>query len=151
MRSVILTLLILLTGCSPVTEPEHKTRAECIPAHTDQDATLRRQMQALQMVVYERSRSELERDDLRRRHLLTLSQSVGTLAESLRRSRPLPIARGETNASLATYQALVQQLARDAQALERVADAYAFEHLDITLGAMQHTCDTCHETFRDCP
>ena len=121
------------------TEKEHKIESE----------ELRLLMQELNMVVYDRQKSELDRDDIRRRHALNLADIVKGFAKKIESMPADKLGNELTVEDREMYLYYAQELYKDGEVINTVAQNYEMEKLDSTIVKMQQTCNRCHALLRD--
>ena len=137
------TLLLLLSNCSTKEESQNEQMKHKI-ASSDLK-TLRKE---ITMVSFDRIKSELERDDLRRRHALTLSENLISLSERIKDIPKDKIKNLNTPQDQKLYEEYAQQLTQNAQSIFTLAQNYELEKLPNELAKMKNTCKTCHKRFK---
>ena len=136
-----ISFLLLLSACSikdDINIKKHKVVSE--------DLTYLRN--ELTMVVFDRLKSELERDDIRRRHAIKIAKELKSLSEMIKEIPKDRLKRVKTANDKKRYGEYREQLYRDADAIYKVAEAYELEKLPTKLESMKRTCKGCHKDFR---
>lgn len=139
----LLSLLLLLTGCmdQPIIQNHH--------THAVENRQLRLLMHELDTVAYERAKSELERDDMRRRYAMDMGKKIEKLAEKLETfafDEQLPATQEDDRHLFRRY---AHNLYLNGEAIYKAAEAYELEKLPGSIQAMRSSCDACHERFRN--
>ena len=110
---------------------------------------LRLLMRELNMVVYDRQKSELDRDDTRRRYALNLADVVKELAVKIEHIAPDEPGQELTAKDRELYTRYAQELYKNGEEIHKVAQKYEMEKLESSMTKMQQTCDRCHALLRD--
>lgn len=139
----------LLVGCAL-----HPVQSEALPdsgnpaLHAVHDARLRYLMDAMNTLMFERMRTELELDRDRRQQALQIAEAAasmrGTLGEIIDALPGLSLSNNEKIVFLTLAEALQDR----AKTLERQARANAVDVLPGTFERMRTTCVGCHQLFR---
>lgn len=137
------TILLLLTSCST---KEHSPQKHI--KHKVASGDLNSLRQEILMVSFDRIKSELERDDVRRRHALTLSQNLISLSEQMKDIPKDKIKNLNTPQDKELYKKYSQQLKKSANDIYQVAQNYELEKLPNKLTQMKQVCKTCHKRFK---
>lgn len=139
MKIVVAALLLLgLSGCSMHQQKEKSSSVR----HMIKSEKLREMMRELDMVVYERQKSEIDRDSLRQRYVLSLAQTLRNLSEELGKLK-----EHKEPSDLDVYKKHAALLQENAQQLDSVAHSYKFELLPQALQEVRNTCGSCHQHF----
>ena len=105
-------------------------------------------MCTLRRAVYEdEHRSELERDDLRRRYALNLAETVATLTEELEDADAMMPGFRFAPDDAAVYAVYVRALKRGGENIRTIAQKYETEKLDPAVARMIRICNRCHARF----
>jgi len=139
MKIVLAALLLLgLSACS-THQQENKSSSV---RHMIKSEQLREMMRELDMVVYERQKSEIDRDSLRKRYVLTLAQTLRKLSSELSK-----IKQTKQLSDVQVYEKHASLLQENATDLENLAKSYKFELLPQSLQEVRNTCSSCHKHF----
>jgi hypothetical protein len=105
-------------------------------------------MCTLKRAVYEdEHRSELERDDLRRRYALNLADTVAALTEEIADVETMmPKLRPGTGDADA-YAAYTEALKGQGKRIRAIAEGYETEKIDHAVSEMIRICNRCHARF----
>ena len=122
-------LLFLLFGCS-VNDVSISSARE----HMLESQRLNDLIHEIEMVMYEKSKSELQRDDTRRRYILELSDELEKLSRHIKKD---------------SYSEYSHMLKKSSQELREIAKNYELENLPSVLNKAQNICSSCHNTYRD--
>lgn len=145
-RALLLILsLLVLSAC--VSKSASSTENE--KQHKIESDELRLLMRELNMVVYDRQKSELERDDIRRRYVLDLADVVKELATKIEHIAPDELGQELTIQDIDLYTRYAQELYKNGEEIYAVAQKYEMEKLESQMTKMQETCDRCHALLRD--
>lgn len=130
-------LLLGLFGCSS------KEASQSTPVrHMIKSEKLHILMRELDMVIYERQKSEIDRDTMRQRYLLTLSDTLKNLSGELDK-----LVDEKSKEDQAVYKKHALLLKTNANDLEDLAQSYRFEFLSQRLAEVKQTCQSCHQHF----
>ena len=138
---------LLLYGCSAPTGPE-RAPGTIIKSHMVQNGELRAMMRELDTVLNDDPKSELERDDARRRYALRAADTIGAIAVKIKRlpeTHPLFDEKGEEEQFLRYTEAL----GAEGERLRMLALAYEVEHIAPQMARVERVCNACHTHFRD--
>ncbi len=142
--------LLLFSACvSKDTATSNLTTTEAEKEHKIESEELRLLMQELNMVVYDRQKSELDRDDIRRRYALNLADVVKGFAKKIELIPADKLGNELTAEDREMYLYYAQALYKNGEAINAVAQNYEMEKLDSTIVKMQQTCNRCHALLRD--
>lgn len=132
-----LFLLFGLFGCS------FKDTSKSTPVrHMIKSEKLHILMRELDMVIYERQKSEIDRDAMRKRYLLTLSETLKNLSGELDK-----LVDEKSQEDQAVYKKHALLLKANANDLEDLAKKYQFELLTQRLEEVKQSCNSCHQHF----
>ena len=98
----------------------------------------------LDMTVYERFKSELEKDDIRQRYAMSLANTLKGLVKRMEETMPESLEKKDVN----LYNGYVKELEKKANDIEVTAKRYELEKLKERLSVVQITCNDCHKRFR---
>ncbi len=117
--------------------------------HSVESEELKILMRELNLVIYDRQKSELERDDIRRRYALNLADTIKELAYKVEHIPSDVLKKRLNDAEVAVYTGYARELYRDGEQIHTVAERYELEKLDETIAKTERTCDRCHALFRE--
>lgn len=145
-RIFILTVLVLISnGCvSKNVAPFNEAKE-----HMIESKKLRSLMLELDMVVYDRLKSELDRDNIRRRYAMRLADVIIGLAHKIENISPKALGEDVADEELELFKKFSKQLYLHGKEIHEVAKLYELEKLSKKLNSMQATCNACHAHFRD--
>ena len=146
---LIIPLLLLSACVSKNSSSSNLTAIESEKEHKVESEELRLLMQELDMVVYDRQKSELDRDDTRRRYALNLADAVKRLALKIEDIPQDGLGENLTSEDRKMYIRYAQELYKNGEAIYEVAHKYEIEKLESTVAQMQQTCNRCHALLRD--
>jgi hypothetical protein len=106
-------------------------------------------MLELNMVVYDRQKSELDRDDIRRRYALNLADVVKELAYKIEHIPQDGLGENFTQKDRNIYMNYARELYKNGEEINDVAQKYEMEKLESAIAKMQQTCNRCHALLRD--
>jgi len=140
MLKVLMALigLYLFNGCSQLAT--NKTMNK----HVDESKELQHLMHSLNMSVYEKNRTELELDDIKRRYATNIVANIEKVTVVLERSGK----KSFEGDSLKKFLSLSDKLGSHAKKIQLLADNYEMQELDIEIEKMKLTCKSCHKQFR---
>lgn len=137
---IIVTSLYLLSGCSQLS-----TKKTPIDKHIDESIELQHLMHSLNMSVYEKNRTELELDDMKKRYakniVINIEKAVVVLDKYGNKSF-----QGQ---QLKSFLDLSADLGEHAKKINHLSQHYKIEELDVEIEKMKLTCISCHNQFRD--
>ena len=149
MLFMMLSLLLLSACVSKSSSSANVTSLEEEKKHKIESEELRLLMRELNMVVYDRQKSELDRDDIRRRYALNLADVVKELAYKIEHIPQDGLGKNLTQKDRELYAHYAHKLYKNSEEIYDVAQKYELEKLDNKIDNMQRTCDGCHALFRD--
>ena len=143
-RILLLSLLFLLGGC--VSKESSLTSAK---EHMIESDKLKELMREMDMVVYDRLKSELQRDNIRRRYALTLVDEIKKLAFHVEEVDHYELSIDTANGDMKLFKSYAKELYKNAQEIRDIAQNYELEKLPTSLKNIEKTCNSCHIHFRD--
>ena len=146
---LVISLLLFSACVSKDTATSNLTTTEIEKEHKIESEELRLLMQELNMVVYDRQKSELDRDDIRRRYALNLADVVKGFAKKIESIPVDKLGKELTAEDRALYLYYAQALYKDGEAINAVAQNYEIEKLESRVAKMEQTCNRCHDLLRD--
>ena len=149
-RSVLLMggVVLMLQGCGgvPAANGEVPASEQILETHRVQNEELRGLMRSLDGMVNDTSRSELERDDARRRYAFGLAENLEAIGAKLKALPGAPEAAMNPEEA-ARFRSHADALLEKGRRIGSLAEAYATERLEPEVDAMLRTCNACHRTF----
>ncbi|MDA3947407.1 MAG: hypothetical protein PF439_12080 [Helicobacteraceae bacterium] len=146
---LLLSMLVLSACVSKSVSSSNETEQLSKKEHKIESEELRILMRELSMVVYDRQKSELDRDDLRRRYALNLADVVKELAYKVEHIPQNELGKALTDQDKAIYERYAHELYLNGEEIGRVAQKYEMEKLDGAIAKTQQSCDRCHALLRD--
>jgi len=143
---MLMTLLFLLSGC--VNKEHDNSRAV---EHMIQSQKLRLLMRELDMVVYERQKSELDRDKMRKRYMLSLGETLKKLSADVESMPESDLGLKLRQEDVLEYKKYAKRLTQKADEIYNLAQKYEFEELNQKLEDVKVSCNACHKQFRKEP
>lgn len=145
-RVLFLTILLLIfNGCASNNVSAFDEAKE----HMIESEKLRSLMLELDMVVYDRLKSELDKDNIRRRYAMRLADSVKDIAIKIENISPKDLWKKIDQDDVKLFKLFSKQLYSHGIEIDEVAKSYELEKLSNKLDNMQRTCNSCHSHFRD--
>ena len=144
MKTLLLTLFILLFASCSFKHDAFNDAKE----HMMESEELRVLMHELDMVIYDRFKSELDRDNSRSRYASTLAQTLKNLAIKLENVEREEFAEKLKKNDSITYKRYVKELYQNSEEIQGIANSYEFERLQTSLDKVERTCNGCHQSFR---
>ena len=146
---MMLSLLLLSACVSKSSSSANATSLEEEKKHKIESEELRLLMRELDMVVYDRQKSELDRDDMRRRYALNLADVVKELASKIEHIPQDGLGENHTNKDRKIYMYYARELYKNGEEINDLAQKYEMEKLESTIAKMQQICNRCHALLRD--
>ncbi|MGB6017990.1 MAG: hypothetical protein WBF77_00125 [Sulfurimonadaceae bacterium] len=146
---LMLSLLVLSACVSKSSSSADTASLENDKKHKIESEELRLLMRELNMVVYDRQKSELDRDDIRRRYVLNLADVVKELATKIEHISPDELGKELAEKERELYTRYAQELYQNGEEIHAVAQKYEMEKLESSMAKMQQTCESCHALLRD--
>ncbi len=141
-KILFLTLILLFCSCSSKKEPSNSVEEHMILSNE-----LSVLMSEIDMVIYNRFKSELQRDNIRRRYALSLVDEINELASSLKVTSPVQLKLDETEENIEIFNSFANRLNENAQEISKIAKNYELEKLPSSLEKVKITCNSCHNHF----
>ncbi|WP_295084946.1 hypothetical protein [Sulfurimonas sp.] len=141
-----LMLIILIFVSSGCVSKEHDNKKAL--KHMIQSEKLRLLMRELDMVVYERQKSELDRDKMRKRYMLSLGDTLKHLSAEIENMSESDLGLKLTQEDIQEYKRYAKNLSLDADEIYDLAHKYEFELLNKKLEDVKVSCNACHKQFR---
>ncbi len=134
-------IIVLFLGCAHPQNGEHENLKSL---HKLRTAKIKRLIHEINEVMYRQNRSEIERDDEKRRYMLRLADQFKHMS-----SRMLDILNEDAVSSCLndrqTFKQYAWQLRKYATSLHVNADGYRFDAAQKALNQSLNLCAQCHE------
>lgn len=143
---LLIVLFFLLNGCAG---KEHESSTAL--KHMIQSEKLRLLMRELDMVVYERQKSELDRDRMRKRYMLSMGETLKNLSAEVKNISERDLGAKLTQDDIVEYKKYANNLSINADEIYEIAQKYEFEKLNQKLEDIKVSCNACHKKFREEP
>lgn len=138
----------IMTGCAPqqtIDPLVEQQKPGPLYAHE-----LRQIMNELNNVVYEQDeRSELERDEARRRHAFRIADTIKKFSHAIASAPSRHAGLKLTDVEEKEFFSYGQELRRQGNEIQAIAENYEMEKLQGALNNMVGICNRCHVRFRD--
>lgn len=145
-RVLLLSLLFLFASCA--SKESSFRSAKDAKEHMTESNKLNELMHELDMVVYDRFKSELQRDNIRRRYALNIAEKIKKLAFDIKEITPDKLGLNATKENIEIFNIYAKKLYKNSQEIEEIAQKYELEKLPSSLETMERTCNSCHSNFR---
>lgn len=142
--SLLAAILFAFSSCAKKPEPTFASTKQ----HMIESDRLDKLMHELNMVVYNRPKSELEKDELRRRYALRYAKTLKELAQNVENLHYDQHEKELTQDDKRLYTSFAKRLYKNAQDIQSVASKYELEKLNIEMKRANATCNSCHLEFR---
>ena len=136
-------LLLLISGCA-----SKQDSVSSVDKHVIKSSELRLLMRNLSSSVDDRHESELERDTIRRRYALRLSNNAKEFSSLIRNIPKERLGNNIDDTDMEVFYGYAKELEKKAGVLHEIAEAYEIEKLDSAVNNLKRTCNACHKTFR---
>lgn len=146
-RVVLFGALLFFLGCSSQ-ESLKPQPCDIETKHVRMSDEIIKLMHQLNMSIYDKEKSELEHDDIKRRYAYTMVDDLRSISQKLQDYGNAKLSKDLSGDELNIYLDNAKRLENDADVLEQIADNYAIEALPKQLEAIERSCNRCHETFR---
>ena len=133
-------LLILLSACAKESKPLSASQK-----HNDISAELKVIMHELNMVIYDRYDSELDKDNTRQRETMQLGTSVKDIAIQIQK---IQIKKDLKKQDPILFKKYAKELYNKGDIIYNQARDYELDKLDSSYKNIQKTCKSCHKEFR---
>lgn len=114
--------------------------------HSDE---VKRIMQKLNSLIYEREYTELELQKLSHRQIELLIEEATTLYQTATNQPNITSLKDLSEEEQLTFNAMAHQLREIAMELKREIDSNHANEVDAVYLKLESTCNTCHQIFRD--
>jgi len=136
----IAMILILLSACAKESKPSTASQK-----HNDISSELKVIMHELNMVIYDRYDSELDKDNTRRRGAMKLGTSVKDISIQIQK---IQIHKDLKKQDPVLFKKYAKELYNRGDTIYNQAYNYELDKLDNSYKNIQKTCKTCHKEFR---
>ena len=133
-------ILILLSACAKESKSLSTTQT-----HNEISSELKVIMHELNMVVYDRYDSELDKDNTRRREAMKLGSSVKDIATHI---QEIQINTDLKKQNPKLFKMYAKELYTQGAIIYNQALNYDIDKLDNSYNNIQNTCKACHTEFR---
>jgi len=144
MIKILFLSLLLFIGCSSKDASLSKAKE-----HMIQSNELQTLMHEINMVVYDKFKSELQRDNIRRRYALSLADKIKKLAHSIEIINPNQLGVNVNQNDIKVFRSYAKELNENSKEIYNIAQNYELEKIPSSLENMEKTCTACHNYFRD--
>ena len=138
-----LFFILIFSSCSQKSTPVADDTC-----HMTEYAELNTLMHELDMVIYDRFKSELERDNIRRRYALTLADTIKELSLKIKDIDCKKFDHKLSKEEIATYHKYSEELYENSIKIDTIAQRYEFEKLPQELDNLKQICNSCHNVFK---
>ncbi len=108
--------------------------------HTMRSDKLKVLMHNMDMIIYDNGKSELDRDNERRRNALKIGNRIQDISSQIKNL-------DSKDEKLFTF--YIKELHRKGKELSKLANNYEIEKLEIKIQDIKLTCNACHQESRD--
>ena len=105
-------------------------------------------MRELSSAMDDRHESELERDTIRRRYALRLSNNIEEFSSLLKNIQKKKLGSNIDEADMQLFSKYANDLEKKGKTLEQIAKDYELEKLNSAVNDIKRSCNTCHAKFR---
>lgn len=139
---LMLIALVFLSACS---SPEVEECNPCVNHKENRLVYMKRMLGDLNNVIYSRHKSEIERDDDRRRYANNFAETLKTMS-----SRIIEFPKNDATfkikeSDIEYYEELSKKLYTQGVVIQKIADAYEFKALNLAIEDVKMTCTQCHD------
>ncbi len=138
----LISFILIFSSCSQKNTPVADTKC-----HIIESAKLNALMHELDMVIYDRFKSELERDNIRRRYSLTLADTIKKLSQKIKNIDCEKFDTELSKEELCAYKKYSNELYDNSSKIYIIAKRYEFEKLPLELDNLKKICNSCHKEF----
>lgn len=136
--------MFILNGCIP----QEPSPLADVRVHMIESQKLSLLVREIDLVVYERLKSELERDNMRRRYALRLAEVLKDLSYRIENVSDNELVTIVNKKDIKVYREYASKLYINSEEIHSVAQNYEFEKLPSKLDEMEANCNACHSHFR---
>lgn len=144
---LVVATAALILGCTK--EPEVVTQdTATVQQHVYVSNNMKRVMHDMNSVLYERHKSELERDEEKQRYALKLSDKLITISKEIKKYPQNSKQERFNNVQKKEYfMMLADQLKLHGENIRSIASSYNMKALNEEIQSMTQTCNSCHTEF----
>ena len=139
---LMFTALLFLSAC---TSPKVEECSPCVNHKENRLGYMKRMLSDLNNVIYARHKSEMERDDDRKRYANSFANTLKSMSSRIAEFPKDDVNFNIKNSDLKYYNELSRKLYTQGETIEKIADAYAFKALDLAIDDVKNTCIECHK------
>jgi soluble cytochrome b562 len=142
LKYLLLISTVIFLGCST---KEKSSDTNVVKEHMIDSHKLRLLMREMNLIVYDRDKSELQRDDDRVRYALKLSDKVKKISQNV-----ILIDKSELHLNSVNdkkFRHYAKELNISADQIEKIAKNYELEKLPSALKQLDNRCNACHTEF----
>lgn len=146
LRVVVLTifLLLIVNGCALKTDKVSK-----MTEHKQDTQELRLMMSEFNMLVNDNFKSELELDNIKRRHALTLADTIKELTYKIEAIPKDKLQKKISKENMELFSIYINKLRNKAKEIEEISQKYELEKLDSKIDELKNICISCHAKVRN--
>ena len=144
---VAVTIVALFLGCTkePIGPMQDTPKTQM---HIDVSQNLKRVMHDMNNVLYERNKSELERDEQRQRYAFKLADTLMTISREIKKyPQESGLEKFKNPEKKGYFMSLADQLSVHGENIRSIASSYNMKALSEEIQNMTNTCNRCHEEF----
>ncbi len=142
MRYFFLSFILLLSACQePIPQGEAKR-------HMQKNAYLSQLLHDINNIVFERTFSELEKDELRILYAQDFVSEVDALMHDLQREQSFLIKAEAAPEKTKLFQSILSLLNQNNHELKKVISRYRPELIQPLVENSLNLCNSCHNSFR---
>lgn len=141
---LLFTILVSFVACVPKAYPSFDDTKQ----HMLESQKLHILIHELNTVVYNRVKSELEKDELRRRYALRYAKTIKQVAENVENLTYNQKGERVSEDDKKLYKSFAKRLYKNGEAIQKVVSDYKLEDLNSELIKTEATCNACHSKFR---
>ena len=138
---LIVILSLSFSGCS---SPVITDSQESVNHKADRLVYMRRMLNDLNDVIYERHKSEMERDDDRKRYASNFANTLKTVSSIVAKFPQNDTTITIEESKLKSYAELSKKLYTQGETIQKIADSYDFNALNSAIEDVKTTCTKCH-------
>lgn len=151
LKTLLLILITFMTTSSlllanDVSEKLETGKTILNAIHSDE---VKRIMQKLNGLIYEREYTELELQKLSKKQIKLLIEEATKLSQTAINQPNITSLRDLSEEEQLTFNAMANQLREIAMELKREIDSNHQDKVDAVYIKLESTCNTCHRLFRD--
>lgn len=141
---LLLAVLFSLTACVSKAHPSFSTTKQ----HMLESDKLHVLIHEINTVVYNRVKSELEKDELRRRYALQYAETIKKVAINVKNLTYNQKGEKVSEDDKKLYSSFANRLYKNGEDIQKVVTEYKLEKLNSNLIKAEATCKACHSKFR---